>query len=451
MSNVLREFNCHRRAHRINAPLWVNMNGKNIQVIDWSLVGIALDSTHDAHTINEEYEADCIIPMDGATLSLSVKLIATRIESGVTGLSFVGISEKVRQLLRHYMEMVLEGRAGDPDSLMSIYSRPVISSPIKEPLPLSDTQSNQLKRTYILKSSITLILGLALLLLIISSIIFQSFFKITGIGQVHIDSTNLTTNYSGFLYKKHTPTGETVEKGTELFTLKNPELETKIENINSQIYSLNNQIKMVRRLFEKHNLQTEKISHPLKKNNNYSYIKASTKNINPLHYTKNTKNTKNFIKDTIKLSAKSHDIEYFKVRSKLDNQILQLSAQLNTILQQQESLTIKSPSDGRLTKYLKSQGEYLNKGEKIAVFTPITSQFYITAQLPIKDTLTLSIGRLAKVYFPNNKQSYSARIIEILPSSSNSSNRIQLELLETVENIAAGSSAKIWFNSFDWI
>ena len=131
-----REANLPRKAMRVAIPLFVEIDGKNHAARDWSTTGVGLADLARVPQEGELVQARLSFPMLESTLLIPVQLVYRGRHDGVEGFEFKDLSPRNRRILRHYIELSLDGKLGDVDDIVAVAALPAAETPVEAPLML---------------------------------------------------------------------------------------------------------------------------------------------------------------------------------------------------------------------------------------------------------------------------------------------------------------------------
>ncbi|HFA59088.1 MAG TPA: PilZ domain-containing protein, partial [Rhodospirillales bacterium] len=130
MSSIHSEPNSRRRAHRVDLPMVVEIDGRALPARDWSVTGVAVEVPPGFEPKGDGVlSARLMIPMHGASLALRVKLRLVARDGEVARFAFVDLSPRDRRILRQYIELGIEGRLDNVEDMIALLAQPELPSP----------------------------------------------------------------------------------------------------------------------------------------------------------------------------------------------------------------------------------------------------------------------------------------------------------------------------------
>ncbi len=236
MSSIIRyEENSMRKAHRVDVPIFVIIDNIQYRVIDWSLTGLSIKVINNVNFVHKkEYNSLLLLGMNEATISLSLTLKAVNQKRGRAGFEYVDLSEKNRLLLRRYIELYIDGKLDQVDSVMAVYNEPDISSAIKAPLRLNDHEKSELESSFRRKSFSSIIFSLLLLSILGGVLYYNLRYQLESIGVVDGNYKKIYPNKSGKIDKIYVKEGDRVKESDILVDFDTKDLLYKIEILKSE-------------------------------------------------------------------------------------------------------------------------------------------------------------------------------------------------------------------------
>ncbi|RUM68841.1 MAG: hypothetical protein DSZ05_00440 [Sulfurospirillum sp.] len=229
MSLVTRfEQNSLRKSYRTTIPLQVAIEGTIYHAIDWSLTGLALTSSELKTVPGNEIEAQLILPIHDARLSLPVTLYHEYTQEDRHGFSFSGLSEKHKNVLRRFIEMAIEGKIDRVDDIVAIYEEPEIATPIQTPVTLHEEEVHALKRSFFRTSARYLLFMVAVLALLGLLLFYNLRYLYEGSGVVSGNDLMVYPPVSAIVEKLYVHEGEKVMPGVPLVQLDSSDVSYKL-------------------------------------------------------------------------------------------------------------------------------------------------------------------------------------------------------------------------------
>lgn len=199
MSLVNREFNYPRKSHRVDIPLLVQVDGKVYKTSDWSMTGVGILDLDREREIGEKFSARLIMPLSDASMQLDVVFIYRNRRSNITGCEFDNLSNRNRRVLRHFIELAMEGRLDILEDLVADLTAPDIESPLETALALSEEEEMSLLAKFRSRASMALILGVLFTLFLSFTLWYNLVFLYKTVGVVSGDFLEVSSVRSGIV------------------------------------------------------------------------------------------------------------------------------------------------------------------------------------------------------------------------------------------------------------
>ncbi len=229
MSLVNREFNYPRKSHRVDIPLLVQVDGKVYKTSDWSMTGVGiLDLDREIKT-GETISARLIMPLSDASMQLDVVLVCRNRRSNITGCEFDNLSNRNRRVLRHFIELAMEGRLDTLEDLAADLAAPDIESPLETALALSDEEEISLLAKFRSRASMALIFGVLFALFLSFTLWYNLVFLYKTVGVVSGDFLEVSSAQSGVIGNVIHRPGDLVHPGDILFELSSSDIQERLQ------------------------------------------------------------------------------------------------------------------------------------------------------------------------------------------------------------------------------
>jgi hypothetical protein len=152
MSATVSELNYLRKAHRVNLPMVIEIDGKNYKAAEWSVAGVGIEGFDLDLGMNQVVAARCVLPMPDSFITLKVELQLEVRRSDVAGFEFKNINQRQKRVLRHYIESAIEGKIDNVEDLISVVTTPGLATPIEDALNLTELEAESLFKRFKAKS-----------------------------------------------------------------------------------------------------------------------------------------------------------------------------------------------------------------------------------------------------------------------------------------------------------
>jgi len=218
---ITKEANTQRKAHRLQLPIAINIEGKNYEVLDWSTtgVGVKADEKLFAHSIGDTLEASLMLPTGESSVLINLQMqLRAKIETKqMCGFEITHIEEKNKRVLRHYATLAIEGNADKIEDLTADLLLTDIESPITEPIALTQEEVQKLRLSFRVRVILYTLTAIFLALFIIVTALYNY----TVLYHNYALSTGNVVNYEapkqGKVTHVFTHVSQKVHKGMSLF------------------------------------------------------------------------------------------------------------------------------------------------------------------------------------------------------------------------------------------
>ena len=453
---VTTEPNELRRAHRVPIQMWVEIAGTTYSTKDWSLTGFGALDFNGTMQLDDRVEVGCILPMREAAMRVTTVARYRGKRGEVSGFEFEDLSPQKRRILRHYIEMAIEGRLDNAEDLVSTASMPGINSPFEQALPLVDSE-NKAQREFTMKSIVMLAAGVALMLVIGGTIFYNRVFRLEAVGLISGTVEQVTANSEGVLGPVAFQEGVFLDKGTKLFQIEDAQLKAELDTIDSQIKQYKEQADLAKKVADTPDPALA-AAPPIPDGNlmgslreTYDEALLEMENARELFEQRIITNKdfsiakNNYLRARISLLreeaqgtqpapvAPRFNTQEFKQLRDLDLQIGQLEARKKGLQERLGKNEVLAPVRGKILNIAHSSGEYVRRNDVILLMekdaTPVVLLRVLNEQ-----ALKLRAGMPATVTIPASGQTYQAKVSAIGYSSVNAdaTSTMEVSLKETV-------------------
>ncbi len=453
---LTREFNYMRKSQRVDIPLLVQIDGHLYETADWSMTGVGVVGFNEKIEPGSELDGKLILPIVGASITINVKIICRNVREDKVGFEFVDISNNHKRVLRHYIELSIEGKLDNIEDLFSDFSAPDIETPIQEALNITEEEQTSLLRKFRSRAFLTLFAGIVLLGYISITLLYNFIFVHQAVGVASGDLVQIPASTNGTLKKNYVKVGDHVRVNDILFDINEDDLLNELKKNKEQI---DRQTKLLDQL----NLSTgAKQSSNLLALLQEEYEKKDReyKNAQEL-YSRNIISIKDyqFVENSLS-SAKINYIRELESRqgalgaSEEKKNVLTLNLEaLKTeramLRKQLEELRIKSPINGVVFTVDHFSGEYLSSNDIVVTLATRQNPF-ILFKLPSIQSGKTHLGMKAKVHSYETEETYEGVVSSIGYSAINPRSTLlqEVSLDQTVIKVdLVGGNIEIPLNS----
>jgi multidrug resistance efflux pump len=406
-----------RKALRVAIPLFVEIDGKNHAARDWSTTGVGLSDLDRLPAEGELVQARLSFPMLESTLLIPVQLVYRGCHDDVAGFEFKDLSARNRRILRHYIELSLDGKLGDVDDIVAVAALPAAAeTQVSTPLMLSGA-GTVLPRPSRARMFGAGLLGLAVLATAAGLVWYKLTYELQGTGFVNGSLARVTANHDGQLVRLLVQPGMQIEPNTPLFTVDNPQLRTEVQALEQHIGQLvREQARMEgeRRRAESGLLTSMR--------SDWSDRERELANARKLYengvITQRDMMTvvdqvqglrREYLRQVAEGATRTQSIGASDVLSRLQ---LELAAKKELLARQEADSLVRAPLRGKVFQVEHVNGEFVNARDPVVlVEADVTPS--VLLRLPNEDAVKLKPGMPATVFVPFQNRKYTATVAAI--------------------------------------
>jgi multidrug resistance efflux pump len=465
MSLITSEFNYQRKAHRVDLPMVAEIAGRSYRVRDWSMSGIGVLDLDKPLPKDQLIEAKCSLPMRESLITIKVTLCFKSRRGGVSGFEFHDISPKNKRILRHYIELAVEGKLDNIEDLISVATAPELNSPIEEALNLTELESEGLTKQFRARSYLSIGIGVIFFLGVLLTLFYNTVYRVTGTGVIGGNIERVTANANGAIKQISVQEDVYVAKGDTLFEIDDGEVGFEIAQTRTRLAELNEKLKELERfLGDDHGGVVASLD------SEYRSKQQDLQNAKLL-FERRVITRKDFNHIENQLRQAQINLERAKeeraarrlqVRSRIDDVRLEIktySMQLDELLAQAERYQIHAPVTGKIFRVEHTVGEYVTPND-IVVLIEKNVQPSVSMKLLSADALKIRIGMAATIYSPMLDRQFEAIVSAVGYSSINSASSLtqeaslnetvlKLELVDPDIRLPANSRVDVWIRTFE--
>lgn len=394
---LLTEPNFERKSHRVDIPLYVDIAEKLYQAADWSITGLGILDAELSFVVGMEVPARIVLPLGNARLSLDVMLIARRAGVGEVGFEFSDLNPKSRRILRHYIQLSVDGRLDNAEDLVAISAAPVVDTPLNDALNLSEANTEALIRGFKHRGMIAVALILLFLIVFAGVLFYNTAYRLETTGVVIGNIDRVTANYGGVLQQVEAKTDTYVRAGTPLFRLKNTGVSGQSARATVRRLSTGRSLEAERAL-----LRSQGQAITLRRQ---AYRNALTLYEQRLITRKDLDNVEN---DYV-----SSRTAYLRQKAVVDGVATHSVILGGGGLDDPLYPVIRAPHDGQVLAVSGKPGGYVGASDVVVILQRNDKVPQVAISVGNKEALKLHIGMDAQVYVPFQDRRYAARITAI--------------------------------------
>lgn len=458
---VIEELNYNRKAHRVNIPLVVEIEGTQYRAFDWSVDGVGITDADLSLEVGAKVPARCILPMPDAQVAVQVTLDFRGTHGAVDGFRFVDIPANVRRLLRHYIELAVGGQLTNIEDLVSVVTTPGVASPIRDPLNLTDLEREGVLRHFKQKSAVSITVGVLFLLTVIGVLFYNTTYRIAATGLVSGNLEQVTANTNGVLDQLLVTTGVPLTVGTPLFVVRNPDDEQRLVALGKMVDGIALQLEQVRRRGEAMLKVALQPAQALLEQRKTEFDRGQALyDQKILPFRDFTLMQHQYQADKLELVRERARLEadqQFRI-SELEQRRRNLQIEKEGLLQRMEAAAIHSKVNGRVMHIEYQEGNYVTRNDPVVLIETDTRPF-VLAKLLSRDALKIRMGMPADVYVPETGGNYQATVTAVGYAAADSratvtmeaslnETVVRLELADHGVRLPANSRVRVWIRTF---
>ena len=456
---ITRETNAKRKALRVNVPLMVELEGASYAARDWSVLGLGIEAMPNTPKVGEVLDARISLPLPESTLVLPVQLQSRGEHDGISGFDFHELSQRTRRVLRHYIEMSLDGTMADAEQLVAAAALPAAHSPLAHPLGMTPGTHlpNQPARTWA-----AVALGLAVFASLASVLFYNLEYKVEGTGFVSGSIARITANHQGRVGKLLVRPGMQVEPNTPLFVVENPALKLEVDVLEQHVGQLGaaqGEVSGMRRRAESGLLVALKrdwTAREAELANARMLLDrgAITQRDVMLVASQASDVRQNYLRQVSEAAGRTQSLD---VSDGLERMRVELAAKKALLASQDVERTVRAPVRGKVFHIDKASGEYVSAHEPVILLEADVTPS-VLLRLPDNDALKLKPGMPATIYVPFEDRKYKATVAAVGLSSVSAApaatqegglgeTLVRLEFEDKRVRLPANARVNVWIRS----
>lgn len=414
---ITREPNSKRKSLRVAIPLYVEIAGATYGVSNWSTTGIGVVGLESPPAPGTVVPARISFPMLESTLTIAVDLEFRARHEEVDGFDFHELSARNKRVLRHYIELSVDGKLGDVEDIVAVASSSVTASPIELPLNLAQPGTS-VTLQHFRKRNYAAVLGGLTVLAAVASLLFYNFaYKIEGTGFVSGSIDRVTANYEGRLARVLAKPQTFVEANAPLFTIENPainSLRTEVELMEQQLAMLSreqNRVLQIRLGAEAgllSSLKQDTGARELELANARKLFESGViTQVDLMKVASDVSDQRNtYLRQVAEGASRTASFESGDQLARLR---LELLAKKMLLARQTSDQTVVAPRKGKVFAVDKVAGEYVSARDPVVLLESDVAPS-VLLRLPNDDALKLKLGMPATVYVPFEDRRYPATV-----------------------------------------
>jgi multidrug resistance efflux pump len=410
---ISREANMPRKAMRVAIPLFVEIAGRTHAARDWSTTGVGLSELAATPEPGDVVHARLSFPMLESTLLIPVQLVYRSLHDGVHGFEFHDLSPRNRRILRHYIELSLDGKLGDVEDIVAAAAVPGGEAQPQAPLMLGAPAAAApgSRRARVLGSMLA---GLAVLAAAAGIGYYNLTYQLEGTGFVSGSVMRVTANNDGQLGRLLVEPGARVEPNTPLFSVENPSLRNEIEALEQHLGVLaseQSQLTGARRAAEAGLLQTMRRDWSTREgelaNARKLYESGAITQRDMLLVANQAQDTRlNYLRQVAEGATRTQTLDNSDALTRLR---LDLASKKVLLARQEAERVVRAPVRGRVYTVDRQPGEFVSAHDPVVLLEADVTPS-VLLRLPNDDALKLRLGMPATIYVPFEDRRYEAKV-----------------------------------------
>jgi multidrug resistance efflux pump len=411
-----REANLPRKAMRVAIPLFVEIDGKNHAARDWSTTGVGLADLDPAPQEGELVQARLSFPMLESTLLIPVQLVYRGVHDGVAGFEFHDLSARNRRILRHYIELSLDGKLGDVDDIVAVAALPAAETPVHAPLTLQGA-GGALPRRSGARAAGAVLLGLGVIAAAAGIVWYNMTYQLEGTGFVSGSIARVTANHDGQVARLLVQPGARVEANSPLFAVDNPQLRNEVEALEQHVAELGReqaQLAGARRQAESGLLVAMRRDYGERErelaNARKLYESGVITQRDMMSVADRAQSVRqDYLRQVAEGATRTQSIGSADVMNRLR---LELAAKKVMLARQEAERVVRAPVRGKVFQVDRQAGEFVAPQDPVVLLEADVTPS-VLLRVPNDDALKLKMGMPATIYVPTEDRKYSANVSAI--------------------------------------
>lgn len=472
---ITKEENSSRKSHRVDIPVFAEFNGQQYKAQDWSVTGIGFRLFDKTIKQGDKVSVNLTLPMPDSSMQLNVDMVCRHKRENHFGFEFVNMNDRQRRILRHYVEMAVEGRLDHADDLVAISTTPVLNSPLQEALAFSEADQAQVDKNF--KSNTKKLFAMAALFVVglCVSIFYTQVYQIEKIGIATGSIASVESGLTGRVSAVFVEDLQSVSKGDPLFSMDTRILDLQMQQVKASINRVISQIEggeqaqealttgmsaelavmAAKQLKERRKRDLDRAQSLFAKrlinNKDVSYLENQL-----LQATLSYERELQKVRASAGLAANSagSGVEMMQLGTKLD----ELQSKLAVLEAQRDNLVVRAAADGTVEGLNIEAGDMISQGHSVATLKQNTAPA-VSIQVEAEEALKLHVGMEAKVYSALLDRHFKGHVTDIGLSAfeqgadtmrelQSPNTLVKIEFSDQNIRLPENSRLKVWLKSF---
>lgn len=408
-----REANLPRKSMRVALPLFVEIGGKNYAARDWSTTGVGLSDVDLAPKPGDVVQARLSFPLLESTLLIPVELVFRSEHDGVYGFEFHDLTSRNRRLLRHYIELSLDGKLGDVDDIVAVTAMSAVETHPEAPLALrpGPMTAARPRAGRLLGSALA---GLAVLGVAAGIFYYNLTYQLEGTGFVSGSIARVTANHDGRVGRLLVQPGAQVDANTPLFAIENPNLRNEIEALEQHVAQLGAEqarLAGARRSAEAgllNSMRRDMGERERELANARRLLESGVITQRDMLMVSNQVQDSrvNYLRQVAEGASRTQSLENSDAVSRLR---LDLAAKKVLLARQEAERVVKAPVRGKVYHVDRQPGEFVAAHDPVVLLEADVTPS-VLLRVPNDSALKLKLGMPASIYVPFEDKQYGATV-----------------------------------------
>ena len=413
---ISREANMPRKAMRVAIPLFVEIAGTNHAALDWSTTGVGLGDVGRSFEPGDLLHARLSFPMLESTLLIPVQLVYRSTHEGVLGFEFHDLSPRNRRILRHYIELSLDGKLGDVEDIVAVAALPGGETPAQAPFMLGSSMpaaaaAHSPQRSRLWGAALA---GFAVLAVGAGIVYYNLTYQLEGTGFVSGSIARVTANHDGRVGRLLVEPGSKVEANTPLFAVENPSLRNEIDALEQQVARLGTEqarLAAARRQAEAgllNSLRRDWAEREGELANARRLLESGAITQRDMLVVSNqvSDGRVNYLRQVAEGATRSQSLENSDAASRLR---LDLATKKMLLARQEAERIVRAPVRGKVYHVDRQPGEFVAAHDPVVLLEADVTPS-VLLRVPNDDALKLKLGMPAQIYVPYEDKKYLATV-----------------------------------------
>lgn len=465
---ISREANLPRKAMRVAIPLFVEIAGKTYRARDWSTSGVGLSDLEEAPKDGDVVQARLSFPLLESTLLIPVQLVYRSAHDGVYGFEFQDLSPRNRRILRHYIELSLDGKLGDVEDIVAVAAMPGTEVPAQAPLVLGGGLPAGFAGSGGYAPRRGRMLGSAMAMLVVLAAAagigyYNLTYQLEGTGFVSGSIARVTANHDGQMGRLLVEPGSLVEANTPLFAVENPTLRHEIEAMEqhvAQVATAQARLANARRSAEAGLLQSLRRDWAARQEELATARRlleagAITQRDVMLVANQVQDLQVNYLKHVAEGATRTQSLENSDAVQRLR---LELAAKKVLLARQEAERVVRAPVRGKVYHVDRRPGEFVSPHDPVVLLEADVTPS-VLLRVPEDDALKLKIGMPAQIYVPFEDKNYAATVAAVgmaattassaalLQEGGSDTTLVKLEFQDRKVRLPANARVNVWIRN----